>query len=338
MTAAGGVFTELPDLEATLREWLSRVPPGHVVTCGTLAELLGDRQAARWIGMWLGQHEHDRDCHCHRIVRAGGRVGGFLFGGGQQAELLRAEGAPIQGDTVAASAILSSEELDRLAPVPCGERPFRRLQELQRTLRTAVRIIPLARDPKDCGGVDISYRHGKAVAVYCRVLWPSGEKVYETWLVRPVAFPYITGYLSFRELPPMLAVLEQAARDGQLAEVIAVDGSGLLHPRSLGIASHLGVVINRPTIGLTKTLLCGEVDMTGLNPGESRPVFWEGQIRGAVLRSSAGHAQPVVLSVGHLIDVEGCLKVIRPLFGRHRLPEPIYWADRTSRAMARRLG
>lgn len=336
MTTTGGI-TDVPDLEATLREWLSRVPPGRVVTCGALAELLGDRQAARWIGTWLGEHEHGPACGCHRVVRAGGRPARFILGGTRQVQLLRAEGAPFEGDTVAASAILSPEELSQLAGSDARERPLERLQELQRSLRAAVRIVPLTRMPKDCGGVDISYRNGQAVAVYCRVLWPSGEKVYETAVVQRVTFPYITSYLSFRELPPMLAVLEQAARAGQLAEVIAVDGSGLLHPRGLGIASHLGVVIDRPTIGVTKTLLCGEVNMTGLSPGESRPVLWEGQVRGAVLRSSAGHSQPVVLSVGHLVDVEACVSVIRPLFGRHRLPEPIYWADRTSRAMARRL-
>ena len=327
----------IPDLEAILRRWIGAIPPGRVTTCGALAELLGDRQAARWVGTWLVEHAHTKECACHRVVRAGGRLWHSGIGEGTQRDLLRQEGVKLLPEGVPEEAIIDATELADLLGIQDEERPLRKLRTIQEDLRQKVVMTPLLSDPKDCAGVDVSYRGNWAVAVYCRVSWPDGDKLYETSVVEQARFPYITSYLAFRELSPMLSVIKRAARENQLADVIAVDGSGLLHPRGMGIASHLGTVLDRPTIGITKTLLCGQVEKKELPPGGTAAVEWEGRHLGVVLRSQRGHAQPVFLSVGHRIDVEGCVRVIRPLFAQHRLPEPIYWADRRSRAIARQL-
>jgi deoxyribonuclease V len=327
----------IPDLEAILRRWIAAIPPGRVTTCGALAELLGDRQAARWVGTWLVEHAHTEDCPCHRVVRAGGRLGRSRLGEEVQRDRLQREGVELLPEGVPEEALVHAPELASLLGIQEEDRPLRQLRTIQEEMRKKVVMTPLSSDPKDCAGVDVSYRGDWAVAVYCRVSWPGGDKLYETSIVERARFPYITSYLAFRELSPMIAVLKKAAREDQLADVIAVDGSGLLHPRGIGIASHLGVVIDRPTIGITKTLLCGHVEEKELPPGGTLPVEWEGHHLGVVLRSQRGHAQPVFLSVGHRIDVEGCIRVVRPLFAQHRLPEPIYWADRLSRAIARQL-
>ena len=327
----------VPDLEAILRQCIAAIPPGRVTTCGALAELLGDRQAARWVGTWLVEHTHLEECACHRVVRVGGRLGRSGIGADVQRDLLRREGVAVLPGGVSEEAIIGPQELASLLGIEDEDRPLRKLRAIQEDLRKKVIITPLPADPKDCAGVDVSYRGEWAVAVYCRVSWPGGNKLYETSVVERARFPYITSYLAFRELSPMLSVIRKAAREDQLADVIAVDGSGLLHPRGMGIASHLGVVIDRPTIGITKTLLCGQMEQKELLPGGTLAVEWEGRHLGVVLRSQRGHAQPVFLSVGHRIDVEGCVRVIRPLFAQHRLPDPIYWADRLSRALARQL-
>lgn len=331
------IETAIPDLEAHLRAYIAAIPPGYAASCGTLAELLGDRQAARWIGSWLLDHSHDEACPCHRVVRAGGRLGGFILGVQRQRELLVAEGLALTGDAISEAAVLDATALKKLIAVQ-GEPPLARLQQFQRLMRSRICVQPVPETIRDCAGVDVSYRAGYAVAVYCRVTWPDGEKRFETHVVQRVRFPYITGYLAFRELTPMLEVIRRAEAAGQLADVILVDGSGLLHPRGMGVASHLGVILDRPTIGVTKTLLCGTTGhLQDLAAGESMPILWQGQTLGAVLRSLSGHAQPVFLSIGHRVDVPGSLRVVRPLFARHRLPEPIYWADRLSRAIARKL-
>jgi len=326
-----------PVLEDTLRRLISAIPAGYVASCGTLAELLGDICAARWIGTWLGEHRHDDACRCHRIVRAGGRWGVSAIGLARQQQLLQQEGVLLTASGVNPRCLLDSAALRTLCPEVASNPPLAALQSLQDELRGQIQLCPFEEEPHSVAGVDVSYKGNQAVAVYCHTAWPSGERVWETHIVMSTRFPYISGYLAFRELPGLLRVIEEAKKAGHLAEVIVVDGSGLLHPRGVGIASHLGVVLGRPTIGISKKLLCGECDSQGLLPGESRPIFCRGQLLGAVLRSHRGHSHPVYVCPGHGIDVASSIRIVNPLFALHRLPEPIYWADRISRDVARRL-
>lgn len=328
---------DLPDLEGSLRRLISAIPTGYVASCGTLAEILGDIRAARWIGTWLGGHEHSAICSCHRVVRAGGRWGESLLGLDVQQRLLREEGVAFTVFGVDPRYIIDSLRLRDVCPEVAANPPLASLRSIQERLYGEIRLCPLGGKPQSVGGIDVSYKGNRAVAVYCHIAWPSGNRLWDTHIVLPARFPYISGYLAFRELPGMLAAVEEARRSGQLAEVILVDGSGVLHPRGMGIASHLGVLLGRPTIGVSKKLLCGDCDSEGLQPGESRPILYRGQYLGAVLRSRRGHSQPIFVSPGHQIDVDGAVRIVSPLFATHRLPEPIYWADRISRSLSRRL-
>ncbi len=332
-----GVADDPPDLEAALRRLIAAIPPGYAVSCGTLAEALGDIRAARWIGSWLSDHRHDQGCCCHRVVRTGGRWGPSLLSQEEREKSLMDEGVLLTPCGVDPNCLVDAAQLRVICPEVATKPPLSELQALQVRLCREIRLCPLESDPQSVAGVDVSYHGDTGVAAYCRVAWPSGEKLWDTHIVLPTRFPYITGYLAFRELPLLQAVLDKAVQEGQLAEVIMVDGSGLLHPRGMGIASHLGLLLNRPTIGVTKTLLCGECETEDLSPGESHPIVYQGQVLGAVLRSLTGHAQPVFVCPGHRIDVASAVKIVSPLFGAHRLPEPIYWADRISRSIARRF-
>lgn len=327
----------LPDLEAALRRLIAAIPAGHVVSCGTLAEVLGDFRAARWIGSWLGDHQHDPGCCCHRVVRAGGRWGPSPLSQEDREKLLLKEGVLLTSSGADPRCLMDAAQLRALCPEVATKSPLLELQALQVRLCREIRLCPLEREPQSVGGVDVSYRGDMGVAAYCRIAWPSGEKLWDTHIALPTRFPYIVGYLAFRELPLLQAVLDKAEQEGQLAEVIMVDGSGLLHPRGMGIASHLGLLLNRPTIGVTKTLLCGKCETEDLSPGQSAPIVYRDQVLGAVLRSRTGHAQPVFVCPGHRIDVASAVKIVSPLFGAHRLPEPIYWADRISLSLARRF-
>jgi deoxyribonuclease V len=115
-----------------------------------------------------------------------------------------------------------------------------------------------------------------------------------------------------------------------------VDGSGILHQRHAGIASHLGVAAGLPTVGVTKKLLCGQVDLEGLEPGQSRPVVLDEQIVGLALRPTAKSRRPIFVSPGTGVDLQLSERVVRKLLIGRRLPEPLYWADQLSRAAARR--
>jgi deoxyribonuclease V len=137
------------------------------------------------------------------------------------------------------------------------------------------------------------------------------------------------------ELPILLDLLDAARAAGRLAEIVLVDGSGILHPRHAGIASHFGVVADHPTIGVTKKLLCGQVDLKSLGPHESRPVIHACRPAGAAIRPTAGSRRPIFVSPGHRVNLAMSEAIVRRLLLGRRLPEPLYWADRLSRQCAR---
>ncbi|MBN1911240.1 MAG: endonuclease V, partial [Pirellulales bacterium] len=107
------------------------------------------------------------------------------------------------------------------------------------------------------------------------------------------------------------------------------------HPRHAGIATHLGILAGLPTIGVTKKLLVGRVDIEGLRPRESRPVLCDGLPLGLAIRPTAGSRRPIFVSPGHRVDIDFCGQTIMAFLTGRRLPEPLHWADRLSRQAAR---
>lgn len=322
---------DIPDLPGHLRQLLAQVPTGHVTTPGALAAALGNPIAARWIGHFLLHHDHDAACPCHRAIRAGGRLGPYIAGD-TEAKRLRLQGEGIESvdDTI---------DLDRYGfESLVSDRPLERLSQLQETVVSMVEIRPWSEMPQWIGGVDVSYAgSGEGVAAYTLVESATGELVWSATIRRPVRFPYISSYLTFRELPLLTELLDEVRAADRLAPVVLIDGTGILHPRHAGIAAHLGVVQSLPTIGVTKKLLCGRVDTEGLHPLESRRVIHDDCEVGVALRPTAGSHRPIFVSPGHGVDLAFAQQVVRQLLRGRRLPEPLYWADRLSRQSAKNV-
>lgn len=322
-------FADPPDLSQSLRELLAQIPVGRVATYGGLATALGNRVAARWVGDYTLHHPHDEHCPCHRVVRSDGDVGLYIAGGARaKGARLISEGVPVRGNKV---------DMERFGFD--GFKSDRPLDELRRMQEEAMRLVSLEgieAVPEYVGGVDVSYpAKDEGVAAYALVRLEGGELVWSTTVRRPVRFPYISTYLTFRELPILLDLLEVVLRAGKLFEPLLVDGSGILHPRHVGVASHFGVAGSVATVGVTKKLLCGEVDVAGMLPLESRAVLDGTRRIGSAIRPSKGSSRPIFVSPGHRIGLAMAETVVRRmLFGR-RLPEPLYWADRLSRAAGR---
>ncbi|MEE8451237.1 MAG: endonuclease V [Thermoguttaceae bacterium] len=318
-------FCEIPDLEGLLRDLLRQVPRGRVTTYGRLADALGNRIAARWVGHFALHHDHSADCPCHRTVRADGRLGQYIDGDERaKARRLAEDGVSTKCSTVELARYLFDDFV--------SDRPLQRLRAIQDALRAKVSIRPRRRIPKLVGGVDVSYpRAGHGTAAFTLVETESGRLVWSTTVQRRVAFPYISTYLTFRELPILLELIDKVRTAGRLPEVLLVDGSGILHPRHAGIAAHLGVVASLPTVGVTKKLLCGQVEIEGMQPSESRPVVYEDRLLGMALRPTSGSRRPIFISPGHRVDLMFSERLVRSVLTGRRLPEPLYWADRLSR-------
>ena len=143
----------------------------------------------------------------------------------------------------------------------------------------------------------------------------------------PTGFPYVPGYLSFREIPAALAALALLERP---ADLMMVDGHGIAHPRRLGIAAHLGVLTGLPAIGVAKSRLIGEHEPPDAARGSRVPLTHKGETLGIVLRSREG-ARPLYVSVGHRVSLEQAVELVLATLTRYRLPEPTRLADKLSR-------
>ena len=143
----------------------------------------------------------------------------------------------------------------------------------------------------------------------------------------PTGFPYVPGFLSFREIPAAIAALRLLAHQPDL---LMVDGHGIAHPRRLGIAAHLGVLTGLPSIGVAKSRLVGRHDEPGPERGSRTVLSHKGETVGIVLRSRE-RARPLYVSPGHLVSLEQAVELVEASLTGYRLPEPTRLADKLSR-------
>ncbi|MBC7170341.1 endonuclease V [Candidatus Bipolaricaulota bacterium] len=309
--------TELrvPDLARTLRELVGAIPAGKVTTYRALAETLGDPGAAPFVASWLASTEAE-GLPGHRVVYASGAVGRAW--GGTQAEAaarLAAEGVRVAGARV-----------DPLARYFVWnfptDRPLARLQEEQAEVARRVVLAPLPA-VETIGALDVAYPDREAVAAFA-LADRDGEILDHLTVRAPVTFPYIRTYLAYRELPPYLAAIAEADARGWRPDVYLVDGNGILHPRRAGIASHLGVLLDRPTVGIAKGHLCGHANTAGMTIGEWRPVVLDDDTVGAALRTDRNRT--LFVSPGHRADLESAVELVQALTEKTALPPPLQWA------------
>ncbi len=188
--------------------------------------------------------------------------------------------------------------------------------DLQRELAERVVLEDRFDPPLHFGGVDISYiSRNKGIAAMV-VIDEKFRIIEEKWVEGEIKVPYIHGFLSFRELPLMKKTIENIENRPQIT---FVSGNGILHPRFLGIASHLGVELDISTIGIAKKLLCGEL--------KEDKIICKDRIVGIKFGN-------IYVSPGNRISIESALKYTKKMMGEHRLPEPLYLADKLSREIA----
>ncbi|APU14888.1 Endonuclease V [Actinoalloteichus sp. GBA129-24] len=199
---------------------------------------------------------------------------------------------------------------------------------MQERLRPLVRLEAPVRPPKTAAGLDVAYvgDDGTLVAAVT-VLDVATLAVLDSVVVRATtSFPYVPGLFAFREAPALLRALEQVK---VLPDVLVCDGQGLAHPRRFGLACHLGVLTDLPSIGVGKNSL-GPYDPPGSARGEWTPLLLDGEVVGRTLRTRP-NVKPVFVSVGHRSDIEAACALVLRLTPCHRLPETTRTADRLGR-------
>jgi len=315
---------------------LRQIPKGRVCSFSELAEALGDRRAARAVALMMRTHpsrsRQETGFPWHRMVS----FEGFLLGSWprkeEQRELLEREGVAVE---------LSASHENKGSPQENAMKvkqfqellftdfdsvfPLGHCRGLQLKLRKKVKLSSFFAsagkgqgklDELTFAGFDVAYADDKAVGA---AVVTKGEKVIEECVVtKDEVFPYISSYLSFRELPVLLSLYRGL---GTKPDICLVDGNGILHPRGIGLASHFGVLLDAPTIGVAKTLLTGQCsgdkeneNHGGLHLDEHLVGFW--------LRATARTKNPVYISSGHKILPEEALELVK-YSSRFRVPEPI---------------
>lgn len=193
----------------------------------------------------------------------------------------------------------------------------------QERLRARVERSAPWREFELVAGVDCSVRAGRVRAAIAVFRLPELACVEAATSVVPLTFPYVPGLLAFREVP----AIERAWRElGTRPELLLVDGHGIAHPRRCGVASHLGLVLDRPSIGCGKSILVGEHGELGRERGSRAELVDRGEVVGAALRTRAG-VRPLYVSIGHRIDLARALELVLACTPRYRLPEPVRRAD-----------
>jgi deoxyribonuclease V len=191
---------------------------------------------------------------------------------------------------------------------------------VQERLAPLVRIEPLQGSVRLVAGADLAFSPDARRCLAGLVVYDlrTHAVVEETLAWKPVRFPYVPGLLSFREIPALLAA---ARKLRTVPDVFLFDGQGYAHPRRIGLASHAGLVLDRPSIGAAKSRLIGEHDEPPLEAGSYAPLMHRGERIGAVLRTRAG-VRPIYVSIGHLVTFEDAIDITMACVTRYRLPEP----------------
>jgi len=213
---------------------------------------------------------------------------------------------------------------------------YREAAALQKELRQRIKVRPISlRNIRFVAGTDVAINKstGQLVAAVVVHEFPSLELVESHTMIGDLTFPYIPGLLSFREIPCLVDCLAKVRLP---VDVVICDGQGIAHPRGFGLASHLGLLLRRSTIGCAKSRLVGEHEDVRKKRGSFAQLSYKHRRVGSVLRTQDG-IKPLYISPGHLADQAGSRRLVLACSTRYRLPEPTRQADRLAGEKKKRI-
>jgi deoxyribonuclease V len=205
-----------------------------------------------------------------------------------------------------------------------GNNIYKRAIQTQRDLYERLDLTPFPSDVplRYVGGTDVSYsRTGKFATAYAGIVvleFGTWKELDHVFAVREISFPYIPGLLSFRELPVLLDAYEKMTL---LPDLWLVDGAGIAHPRRMGLATHLGIILDQPTIGVAKSRLTGTHEGVGREKGSITGLYDRDELVGSVVRTRT-NVRPLYISPGNRVLIEQAPELVLSCCTKYRLPEP----------------
>ena len=209
----------------------------------------------------------------------------------------------------------------------------REAMQLQESLRERVELEDHFGDIRYVAGADLAFDPATEVAFAGVVVYrfPGLEEVERRMARRKLRFPYVPGLLSFRECPILLAAFARLKTEPDL---VLIDGHGRAHPRRFGIACHVGILFDKPTIGCAKSRLVGEHQDPDKRAGSTSPLMLEGERLGVVLRTR-DHVKPIYVTTGHRVSLDTAVGLVNQCLDGFRIPKPTREADHYVRDLRR---
>ena len=212
-------------------------------------------------------------------------------------------------------------------------RMLAKLEAIQNKLRSQISLVDnFDYPPKVVTGFDLAYKGELGIAAAVSLDYESFSVLETKVLISQVKFPYIPTYLAFREAPLIIQILKKLKIK---PDVIMVDGHGIAHPRKLGSATYIGIITKKPSIGVAKRNLCGTY-LPPTNIYDSKPVIFNDEIVGYAIKTKP-NTSPIFISPGTNISVETTKRIVLHLIKNHKLPEPLFLADKLSKESKKKL-
>ena len=284
-----------------------QIPDGKISSYGAVAKALGDKIASRAVGRMMNQNPDADTMPCYKIVHSDGRLGGFGLGTQDKIRRLKNDNIHVkQGKIINFDKVFFDDFTT--------EYPLKEMQKEQQLLSMKAKTIDDFETIETVAGIDVAYSPNEfenAYGAYVCLDYKTQEVVEEKTVGVTPMFPYIPTYFSYRELPVITEVFKYV---DQAPSILLIDGNGILHPRGCGLATHAGIHLNTPTIGVAKNLLMGEVknDMIILNDKSC----------GYAMFSSSRATNPLYISPGHCVSMKTSKTVVQHLC-RLKNPEPL---------------
>ncbi|KON27813.1 hypothetical protein AC481_03850 [miscellaneous Crenarchaeota group archaeon SMTZ-80] len=209
-----------------------------------------------------------------------------------------------------------------------------KFRSIQRSICKKIEISdPQDKTMKFVSGVDIAYLKEEAIIGIATFDFQNKRLVDRIIEIEKAKFPYIPGFLAFREGLPIINVIKKMGID---SDIYMINAHGIAHPEGCGCASHVGVLIKKPTIGVASRILCGSCKLKPTKVGEWSPLNHNGKKVGAVLKSKDG-CRPIIISVGNMITLEKSISIVKEFLKDGKLPEPLKAAHEIAVNKRRRL-
>lgn len=210
---------------------------------------------------------------------------------------------------------------------------FESLRKEQSLLAKKVVLEDTSAIPEIVAGVDLSYKNATCIVAYVALKSKTLEVLEKRTITHKVVFPYIPTFLAYREGPPILALLEQL---DTFPDILMINGHGIAHPLFCGSASHVGVLIGIPTIGIAVKLLHGMTSEIPVSVGSYCYATYSGRQVAAVFLSKKG-CKPIIISPGHLITLDSAIQIVKQSLKGYKFPEPLRLAHKLAQEEKKRI-